>query len=132
LELPRIIDSNGFAQWGADLWVVGNSSTTWFVANNGGDDYYTTGGTNEISPVGISFGAPVMGEGVPIVAPDAPLATHLGQWCQASTAWWQWDGTAWIPRFLLNGKQITRDDADTAYFTLGVDTIGLPTTTPFP
>lgn len=59
-------------------------------------------------------------------------ATFLGQLCKATTAWWQWDGAAWIPRFLLNGKQITRDDADTNYFTLGVDAIGLPTTTPFP
>jgi len=59
-------------------------------------------------------------------------ATHLGQWCKASTAWWQWSGTAWIPRFLLNGRPITRNSADTAYFSLGVDGIGLPTTTPFP
>lgn len=61
-------------------------------------------------------------------------ATFAGQELRSLIAWWQWDEllTLWIPRRTLLGKPITRDDADTAYFALGVDAIGLVTSTPFP
>lgn len=32
--------------------------------------------------------------------------THLGQLCKASTAWWIWNGTAWIPWATLNGSPV--------------------------
>lgn len=31
---------------------------------------------------------------------------YIGQLCKASTAWWQWNGTAWIPRYTDDGEPI--------------------------
>lgn len=110
--------------WGGTFWVINDPaipiSTYLGIVNVATPDL-----VGNWSPI---VGAPTPAPTVSLILP----ATHLGQFCRASTAWWQWNGTVWLPRFLLNGKQITRDDADSAYFSLGVDAIGLPTTTPFP
>jgi len=56
-------------------------------------------------------------------------ATHLGQLCKATTAWWQWDGSLWIPIRLLTGEPITTDGTD--YFAITHDGSSLGYT-PFP
>ena len=59
-------------------------------------------------------------------------ATFLGQWCKASTAWWQWNGTTWIPMRLLTGEPITYSAAQAAYFSVGVDADSALELTAFP
>ncbi len=56
-------------------------------------------------------------------------ATHLGQWCKATTAWWQWDGSVWIPRNLLTGEPITTDGTNYYAITHDGSSLGY---TPFP
>lgn len=59
-------------------------------------------------------------------------ATHLGQWCKASTAWWQWSGESgtWMPVRLLTGEPITRN-ASGSWFSISVDADGALAQTPF-
>jgi len=85
------------------------------------------------SPIGIeNWAAQGANTGMPVFTGDALVGEFVGQRCQASSAEWEWDGTMWIPRQTLSGRQITRNDTDDAYFVLGVDDDGAPTTTPFP
>lgn len=58
-------------------------------------------------------------------------AGYLGQWCKTTTAWWQWDGTVWIPIRLLTGEPITWSVAQSAYFSIGVDVDTALELTPF-
>lgn len=127
---------NGKQFWSNDgTQVLGAGNTVvyydaqWIVAR--GSSYRAVAMQNVASPVGLNYTLHV-GSGTATVANVPYVASFLGQWCKATTAWWQWDGTAWIPRQTLSGQQITRSDADDAYFILGVDGDGAPTTSPFP
>lgn len=73
-----------------------------------------------------------VGQSVTRTSGAADTATHLGQWCKASTAWWQWDDTAWIPRFTLAGQPITYRASPAGYFSIGVDSDSALQITTFP
>jgi hypothetical protein len=59
-----------------------------------------------------------------------PTATHLGQLCKASTAWWQWNGTVWLPVRTLENQPIMGESPD--YYKMTRDGDGAFEFLPFP
>jgi hypothetical protein len=75
-------------------------------------------------PVNLEISGPTLSGGI-----EAAVATFIGQLCKATTAWWQWDGSVWIPRNLLTGEPITTDGTNYYAITHDGSSLGY---TPFP
>lgn len=99
----------------------------WDLNKTGIYNAYTTSPAS--SPVGLGGWLVPTGSGAPTISANPIPATHLGQLCKATTAWWQWDGTAWIPIRLLTGEPITTDGTDYYAITHDGSSLGY---TPFP
>lgn len=101
---------NGKAKWGTlfSFFWKPDSGGTWQLTD--GETYDANiSSTAATSPVGLTGFVVSTGAGAPVITGDlVPLVgSYLGQWCKATTAWWQWDGTAWLPRFTLAGDPIS-------------------------
>lgn len=60
------------------------------------------------------------GAGTMVVTAIPLTASFLGQLCKTSTAWWIWNGTAWVPFMTLDGSPIAYNSTLSSYRKLTV------------
>lgn len=100
-----------------------NDGIDWSIdkPSSGGGFFYpylTTSPIDDLVGAVISLASPATG--TPVLAVSALAATHLGQLCKTSTAWWIWNGTAWIPWATSNGSPIAYNATLSSYRKLTV------------
>ena len=121
---PVVLTRNGL-DGGRPKWSGLNEDMVGAVGGwdleDGGGQIFSGPDANTLSPHATLFGPTSPATGSFAVTTDIPTASFLGQWCAASTAWWQWNGTDWTPIRLLTGEPITWSVAQSAYFSIGVD-----------
>ena len=108
LVLPRGEDNAGYASWYMPgSWsILHDTPGTWWLDNGIPQTYATSVTSDAISPVGLTFDEPNTGAGLPVITGDAPIASFIGQLCKTPSAWWVWNGTAWIPFMTLVGEPV--------------------------
>ena len=130
LITPVLFDD--LPSWAIDaIWVLKHEVGFWRLEKIA-SAYLSIATTDANSPFGLIFGEPSLGAGQPTLTPVYLTGTHAGQPCKASTAWWKWTGSAWIPTRLLTGEVISYSATTDSYFYLSADADGALVRTDFP
>jgi hypothetical protein len=118
LTLTRGEDISGVPSWelvGGLEWTMSYVEGTWSLADGDAAVYAASKTDAAGTPVGLTGWTISAGAGQPVITGDNPAGDFLGQWCRAATAWWQWNGTAWVPRFSVDGDSIAYNATLSAY-----------------
>ncbi len=81
LVLTRVTDANGYPRWEFGDFIMTWGSGDWELAADLGNDYLSRVASTALTPVGLTFDAPTVGAGTPIVVGVGATPAALNQTC---------------------------------------------------